>query len=137
MLVNRKIKMALKYTEKVMDHFLHPRNLGIINHPDIEVIEGNLRCGDQIQLQLKVNPETKIIEDIKFKSFGCASNIATASIITEIAKDKTLEDAKKITWKEIEEKLGGLPKIKIHCSILAVETLHKAIKEYEEKVKNE
>lgn len=129
--------MALKYTEKVMDHFLHPRNLGIINHPDIEVIEGNLRCGDQIQLQLKVNPETKIIEDIKFKSFGCASNIATASIITEIAKDKTLEDAKKITWKEIEEKLGGLPKIKIHCSILAVETLHKAIKEYEEKVKNE
>ena len=125
--------MALHYSEKVMNHFLHPRNLGEIKNPDIEVIEGNLRCGDQIQLQLKVNPETKIIEDIKFKSFGCASNIATASIITEMAKGKSLEEAKNIKWKDVSEKIGGLPKIKEHCSILAVETLQKAIKEYEEK----
>ncbi len=123
--------MALHYSDKVMDHFLHPRNLGEIKNPDIEVIEGNIKCGDQIQLQLKINSETKIIEDIKFKSFGCASNIATASIITEMAKGKNLEEAKNIKWKDISEKVGGLPKIKEHCSILAVETLKKAIKEYE------
>ena len=125
--------MALQYSEKVMDHFLHPRNLGNLENADVEVIEGNLKCGDQIQIQLKVNPETKIIEDIKFKSFGCASNIATASIITEMAKGKSLEYAKNIKWKDVSEKVGGLPKIKEHCSILAVETLQKAIKEYEEK----
>ncbi len=125
--------MALHYSDKVMDHFLHPRNLGEIKNPDIEVIEGNIQCGDQIQIQLKVNPDSKIIEDIKFKSFGCASNIATASIITEMAKDKTLEQAKNIKWKDVSENVGGLPKIKEHCSILAVETLQKAIKEYEEK----
>jgi nitrogen fixation NifU-like protein len=123
--------MALKYSDKVMDHFLHPRNLGDIKNADVEVIEGNIQCGDQIQMQLKVNPETKVIEDIKFKSFGCASNIATASAITEIAKDKTIEEAKKIKWKDVSESLGGLPQIKEHCSILAVETLKKAIKEYE------
>jgi len=127
--------MALHYSEKVMNHFLHPRNLGEIKNPDIEVIEGNIKCGDQIQIQLKVNPETKVIEDIKFKSFGCASNIATASILTEMAKSKTLEQAKNIKWKDISEKVGGLPKIKEHCSILAVETLQKAIKEYEGKQK--
>jgi NifU-like protein involved in Fe-S cluster formation len=80
-----------------------------------------------------VNQDTQIIEDIKFKSFGCASNIATASAATELAKGKTIEEAKKITWKEVAEKLGGLPDIKVHCSILAIETLQKAIKEYEDK----
>jgi nitrogen fixation NifU-like protein len=122
--------MALHYSDKVMDHFLHPRNLGEIENADIQVIEGNLKCGDQIQMQLKVNPKTKIIEDIKFKSFGCASNIATASAITEIAKGKTLEEAEKIKWEDVSESLGGLPQIKEHCSILAVETLKKAIKGY-------
>ncbi len=125
--------MALHYSKEVMDHFLHPRNLGEIENADVEVIKGNIKCGDQIQMQLKVNPKTKIIDDIKFKSFGCASNIATASAITEIAKDKTLKEAKKIKWKDVSEKLGGLPQIKEHCSILAVETLMKAIKEYEGK----
>jgi len=129
--------MALKYTEKVMDHFLHPRNIGEIEKPDVEVIEGNISCGDQTQLQLKVNSQSKIIEDIKFKSFGCASNIATASVVTEFAKNKTIDEAGKITWKEIADELGGLPTVKIHCSVLAVETLKKAIKEYKEKVKNE
>ncbi len=125
--------MALKYSEKVMNHFLYPRNMGEIENADVEVIEGNIKCGDQIQVQLKVNPETKVVEDIKFKSFGCASNIATASVVTEIAKGKTLKEAKKIKWKDVSDKLGGLPKIKEHCSILAVETLMKAIKEYESK----
>ncbi len=125
--------MALHYSEKVMDHFLHPRNLGDIENADVKVIEGNIKCGDQIQMQLKVNPETKVIEDIKFKSFGCASNIATASAITEMAKGETIEQAKNIKWKNISEELGGLPRIKEHCSILAVETLQKAIKEYEKR----
>jgi len=125
--------MALHYSEKVMDHFLHPRNLGDIENADVKVIEGNIKCGDQIQMQLKVNPETKVIEDIKFKSFGCASNIATASAITEMAKGETIEQAKNIKWKNISEELGGLPQIKEHCSILAVETLQKAIKEYEKR----
>ncbi len=123
--------MALRYSEKVMDHFLHPRNIGEIENPDVEVVEGNVSCGDQIQLQIKVNPESKKIEDIKFKSFGCASNIATASAVTELAKNKTIDEADKITWKEVADNLGGLPTIKIHCSVLAVETLKKAIKEYQ------
>jgi nitrogen fixation NifU-like protein len=125
--------MALHYSDKVMDHFLHPRNLGNLENADVGVIEGNIKCGDQIQMQLKINPKTKVIEDIKFKSFGCASNIATASAITEIAKGKTLEEAKQIKWKDVSDKLGGLPKIKEHCSVLAVETLKKAIERYEEK----
>ena len=127
--------MALKYTDKVMDHFLHPRNLGEIENADAKVIEGNLRCGDQIQMQIKVNPETNVIEDIKFKSFGCASNIATASAVTELAKGKTIEEAKKIKWKQVSDLLGGLPAIKNHCSVLAVETLHRAIKEYGNKLR--
>ncbi len=129
--------MALHYTEKVLEHFMHPRNLGTIKNPDVKVIEGNIQCGDQIQLELKVNPKTKVIEDIKFQSFGCASNIATASVATELAKGKTVEEAKKIKWKDVSNDLGGLPPIKNHCSILAIETLQKALKEYEEKTNHE
>jgi NifU-like protein involved in Fe-S cluster formation len=125
--------MALHYSEKVMENFLHPKNIGELKDADVNVIEGNITCGDQIQLQLKVNPKTKIIEDIKFKSYGCASNIATASIATEIAKGKTINEAKKITWKQVSKELGGLPAIKNHCSVLAVQTLHKAIQKYENK----
>ena len=125
--------MALKYTDKVMDHFLHPRNLGEIENADAKVIEGNLRCGDQIQMQIKVNPETKVIEDIKFKSFGCASNIATASVVTELAKGKTLDQAKKITNKDVAEFLGSLPPMKMHCSNLAADALRKAIENWEAK----
>ena len=86
-----------------------------------------------VSLYLMVDPETKIITDIKFESYGCASNIATGSIITELAKGKTIEEAKKITWKEASDALGGLPKIKAHCSVLAVEVLRSAILNYEEK----
>jgi metal-sulfur cluster biosynthetic enzyme len=86
-----------------------------------------------VAVYIKVNPETKVIEDIKFESYGCASNIATASVITDLAREKTLDEAKKITWKLASEELGGLPPIKAHCSVLAVEGLRAAIRDYEEK----
>jgi nitrogen fixation NifU-like protein len=86
-----------------------------------------------VSVYIKVEPETKVIDDIKFESYGCASNIATGSIITELAKGKTLSDAKKITWKQASDELGGLPAIKAHCSVLAIEGLRAAIRDYEEK----
>lgn len=125
--------MAGPYNDIVLEHFKNPRNTGRIEDADGKATEGSPACGDMVSLYLKVNPETKIITDIKFESYGCASNIATGSIITELAKGKTIEEAKKITWKEASEALGGLPKIKVHCSVLAVEVLKSAILNYEEK----
>ncbi len=125
--------MAFPYNEIVLDHFRNPRNVGSLEHPDGKTTEGSPACGDMISLYIMVDPETKVIKDIKFESYGCASNIATASIITEMAKGKTLEEAKKLTWKEASEALGGLPPIKAHCSVLAVDGLRGAIQNYEEK----
>lgn len=125
--------MAFPYNEKVLDHFKNPRNVGNIEQADGKATEGSPACGDMVSVYIKVEPETKKISDIKFESYGCASNIATASIITEMAKGKTIEDAKKITWQEASDALGGLPPIKAHCSVLAVEGLRAAIKNYEEK----
>lgn len=125
--------MKFPYSEKVLEHFRHPHNVGKIENPDGKATEGSPACGDMVSVYLKVNPETKIIEDIKFESYGCASNIATGSIITDMAKGKTLEDAKKITWQQAADALGGLPTIKAHCSVLAVEGLRAAIQNYEEK----
>ncbi|MBC7233664.1 MAG: iron-sulfur cluster assembly scaffold protein [Chloroflexi bacterium] len=125
--------MPLPYSEKVMEHFRNPKNVGRMENPDAKAIEGSPACGDMVAVYLKVNPETKRIEDIKFESYGCASNIATGSIITELAKGKTLEEAKQITWQQASEALGGLPPIKTHCSILAVDGLLAAIENYEEK----
>lgn len=125
--------MASPYSDIVLEHFKNPRNTGRIENPDGKATEGSPACGDMVSLYLTVNPETKIIEDIKFESYGCASNIATGSIITELAKGKTIEEAKKITWQEASDALGGLPKIKAHCSVLAVEVLRSAIQNYEEK----
>ncbi len=122
--------MAIKYNEKVVDHFLHPRNLGRIENPDAEAVVGSPACGDQVAIYLKIDPETEKIEDIKFESFGCASNIATASIITELAKGKTIDEAMDITWKKAVDELGGLPPIKYHCSVLAVDGLRSAIRHY-------
>jgi len=121
------------YSKKVMDLFLNPKNLGEIENPDAQATEGSPACGDMVQLQLKVNKDTHIIEDIKFKSFGCASNIATASIITEIAKGKTIEEAKSLKYSQIVDELGGLPAVKVHCSILAIQSLKRAIENYEER----
>lgn len=121
------------YTEKVLEHFRHPHNVGKIEDPDGKSTEGSPACGDMVSVYVKVDPETKKLTDIKFESYGCASNIATGSIITELAKGKTIEEAKKITWKDASDALGGLPKIKAHCSVLAVEGLRSAIENYEER----
>jgi len=125
--------MTFPYSEKVLEHFRHPRNVGKIENPDGNAMEGSPACGDMVGVNIKVDPDTKRITDIKFESYGCASNIATGSIITELAKGKTLEEAKKINWKQASEALGGLPPIKTHCSVLAVEGLRSAIQNYEER----
>ena len=125
--------MKFPYSEKVLEHFRHPRNVGKIENPDGKSIEGSPACGDMVAVYLKVDQESQTIEDVKFESYGCASNIATGSVITELAKGKSLEDAKNITWKQASEELGGLPPIKAHCSVLAVEGLRSAIRDYEER----
>lgn len=125
--------MPLPYSELVMEHFRNPRNVGRIEDADAKAIEGSPACGDMVAVYLKVDPETHVITDIKFESYGCASNIATGSIITELAKGKTLEEAKKITWEEASKALGGLPPVKVHCSVLAVDGLRAAIQNYEER----
>ncbi|MCL1827104.1 MAG: iron-sulfur cluster assembly scaffold protein [Candidatus Cloacimonetes bacterium] len=121
----------MEYNDKVMDHFANPRNVGKMDNPDATATEGSYTCGDLVTFYLKINDSSQIIEDVKFLSYGCASNIATASVTSEMAKGKTVEDAKKLTWKEITDELNGLPGSKIHCSVLAVDTLKSAIKDYE------
>ena len=125
--------MALNYSKEVMDHFLHPRNIGKMEDYDGYAEVGNPVCGDQLSFYIKVKDGK--IEDVKFLSFGCASNIATASILTEKVKGMSLEGAKKYDWNKIVKDLGGLPTQKVHCSILAVEGLQKAIEDYESKSK--
>jgi NifU-like protein involved in Fe-S cluster formation len=125
--------MKFPYSEKVLEHFRNPHNVGNIENPDGKGLEGSQACGDMVAVYIKVNPKTKIIEDIKFESYGCVSNIATASVITDLARGKTLDEAKKITWKLASEELGGLPPIKAHCSVLAVEGLRAAVRDYEKK----
>ncbi len=116
------------YSERVMEHFRNPKNMGELDDPDGVGRVGNPVCGDVMEIQIKVK-EGKI-EDIKFKTFGCGAAIATSSMITEMAKGKTLEEAMKITRKDVADELGGLPPIKMHCSNLAADALHEAIKDY-------
>jgi NifU-like protein involved in Fe-S cluster formation/metal-sulfur cluster biosynthetic enzyme len=123
--------MAIKYTPQVIEHFTHPQNVGELENPDATATEGSPACGDMVTFNIKVNPETHVIEDIKFRSYGCASNIATASMATVLAKGKTIEEVKSYHPKMIAEKLGGLPAIKMHCSVLAVNGLKAAIKQWE------
>jgi len=125
--------MPLPYSDLVMEHFRHPHNVGQIEDADAKSIEGSPACGDMVAVYIKVDPDSQRITDIKFESYGCASNIATGSIITELAKGKTLEEAKNITWQEASDALGGLPPIKAHCSVLAVDGLRAAIENYEER----
>ena len=120
----------LKYNQLVMDHFKNPRNLGEINDPDAQATEGSIVCGDMMTLYLKVSNGK--IDDVKFQTYGCAANIATASMMTQVVKGLTIDEAEKVSWKEIVEKLGGLPEVKYHCSNLAVDTLKKALKNYRE-----
>jgi len=125
--------MKMPYTETVLEHFRHPHNVGKIEDADGKAMEGSPACGDMVAVYIKVESDTKKISDIKFESYGCASNIATGSIITELAKGKTIDEAKKITWKDASDALGGLPKVKAHCSVLAIEGLRGAITNYEER----
>jgi nitrogen fixation NifU-like protein len=116
------------YSEKVMDHFQNPRNVGDLENPDTVGEVGNPSCGDIIQLFLKIDDE--VITDIKFKTFGCGAAVATSSLTTELVKGKTIEEALKISKKDIAEKLGGLPPNKMHCSNLATDALKDAIDNY-------
>jgi len=121
------------YTKKVMDHFKNPHNVGKIEDADGIGVVGNRACGDVMKLYIKVQ-DNKIV-NIKFETMGCAAAIATSSIITDLAKGKTIEEALKITKDNIVEELEGLPPVKVHCSLLAIDALHAAIKDYKEKKK--
>ena len=120
----------MMYSEKVMDHFRNPRNVGEIEDANGIGEVGNPQCGDIMKIYLKV--EDNKIEDIKFKTFGCGSAIASSSIATELIKGKTVEEAWQLTNKAVIEALDGLPPVKIHCSVLAEEAIHKAINNYRE-----
>jgi nitrogen fixation NifU-like protein len=127
--------MAIKYTAKVIEHFKNPHNIGTIENADACATEGSPACGDEITVYLKIDKATDRIEDVKFQSYGCASNIATGSIITDLAKGKTIDEAEAITWKQAADELGGLPPVKMHCSVLAVDGLRSAIRKYKKEQK--
>jgi nitrogen fixation NifU-like protein len=123
------------YSEKVMDHFRSPRNVGEIPDADGVGTVGNPICGDLMTVYIKV--KDNVVTEVKFKTFGCAAAIATSSMITELAKGKNLQDALKITRGDVADSLGGLPPIKMHCSNLAADALHAAIKNYLYKVEKD
>ena len=116
------------YSEKVMDHFRHPRNVGILEHPDGVGEVGNAKCGDIMKIYLKIDQDT--VSDVKFETFGCGSAIASSSMATEMIKGKTVEEALAITNKDVVDALGGLPAHKLHCSVLAEEAIKSAVKDY-------
>ena len=116
------------YTEKVMDHFSNPRNVGELQDADGVGEVGNAKCGDIMKIFLKV--ENRIIEDVKFQTFGCGAAIATSSMVTEMVKGKTLEEALRVSNEAVAEALDGLPPVKMHCSNLAADAVHAAIKDY-------
>jgi len=121
------------YSDKVMLHFMEPHNMGEIENPSGVGTVGNPVCGDLMQIMIKV--EDGVIVDIKFKTFGCGAAIATSSMITDLAKGKTIEEALKITRNDVAESLEGLPPVKMHCSNLAADALHAAIEDYKGKMK--
>ncbi len=122
--------MAL-YSEKVMDHFRNPRNVGVIENPDGVGEVGNAKCGDIMKIYLKIDNDT--ITDAKFETFGCASAIASSSMATELIKGKPVSEAAELTNKAVAEALDGLPAHKLHCSVLAEEAIQKALRDYYDK----
>jgi len=125
----------MEYTKILKENFLNPKNMGKIKNPDATAEIGNPTCGDIMNIYLRIEEKTKIIKEIKFETFGCAAAIATSSMLTQLAKKRTIEKAKKITINDIEKKLGGLPNVKVHCASMAIKALKEAIKNYEEKDK--
>jgi nitrogen fixation NifU-like protein len=124
----------VSYNEKVMKHFMNPHNVGEIEDADGIGQVGNPVCGDMMTFNIKF--KDNIIDDVKFKTFGCGAAIAVSSMVSDIAKGKTLEEALKITNKDVANELGGLPKNKMHCSNLGADALHAAIKDYQKKINN-
>ena len=123
--------MAIQYSQKVLEHFANPQNVGELSDADAIATEGSPACGDMITFSLKIDPKTYVIEDIKFKSYGCASNIATASIATVLAKGKHIDEIKAMKGRAIIDELDGLPAVKMHCAILAINGLKAAVKDWE------
>ena len=121
------------YSEKVMDHFQHPRNVGEIEDASGVGTVGNAKCGDIMRMFLDIDDETHIIKECKFKTFGCGAAVATSSMATEMVKGKTIEEAMQITNKAVMEALDGLPPVKVHCSLLAEEAIHAALWDYAQK----
>lgn len=119
------------YSEKVMDHFMNPRNVGEIDNPDGVGQVGNAKCGDIMKIYLRI--EDGIIQDVKFKTFGCGAAVATSSMATELILGKTIEEAQRITNKAVMEALDGLPPAKVHCSVLAEEAIAAALLDYKRK----
>ena len=121
------------YSEKVMDHFQHPRYVGEIEDASGVGTVGNAKCGDIMRMFLDIDDETHIIKECKFKTFGCGAAVATSSMATEMVKGKTIEEAMQITNKAVMEALDGLPPVKVHCSLLAEEAIHAALWDYAQK----
>lgn len=122
-------RMPLPYNPKVLELFRNPKNLGKMEDATVVAVAGNPSCGDMITFYLKINDQD-VIERASFESYGCAANIATSSVVTEMIKGMKIEDAWKISWKAVAEEVGGLPSIKFHCGILAVGALKRAIRKY-------
>ena len=121
------------YSDKVIDHFTNPRNVGEIENAAGVGTVGNAKCGDIMRIYLDIDPETQVIRDCKFKTFGCGAAVATSSMATEMVKGKTVQEAMEVTNKADMEALDGLPQVKIHCSLLAEEAIHAALWDYAEK----
>jgi len=124
-------RSLLKYSQQVIELFKNPKNVGEMENPTVTAVEGDAQCGDMMQMSLKIEDEK--ITDAKFLSFGCAANIATGSMVTEMVKGKTVDEAEKLSIKEISNMLGGLPMLKMHCAVLAHKTLRKAMQEYKQR----
>jgi nitrogen fixation NifU-like protein len=123
------------YTEKVIDHYQNPHNMGELEEPDGVGVVGNPTCGDMMQIQIKVEGDR--IAEVKFKTFGCGAAIATTSVATELIAGKTIEEALQVTNKDVMEVLGGLPPVKVHCSLLAEEAIKAAVDDYRSKQTNQ
>lgn len=131
--IEDKVAKRLGYTDLVIDHFKNPRNFGKMDDATISAKVGSVACGDLVKIYLKIDEKNKRIEKSSFESYGCAANIATSSVLTEMVKGKTIDEVRKITFNDIAQALGGLPKVKMHCAVLSRQGLEAALLKYEVK----